>query len=601
MKERGQIILVFAAALVILTAMWAALPREAFYTGDSGVKLVQVENLVSSRYSTVALEYNGNDIDPNSSMSPFQLRPSVYVKDGRNYSVFPILFSFLSSFPYVAFGFAGLYVLPILSGLLCIPLAYAIARHFMPHRFAMLAAALALFGTPMFFYSLTFWEHAPASCLFLASVWLFMRSARNRPAVVVSGFLLGMCAWLRTEMLVLALIAGVAGMVSLGRPRAIVAWMSGAALSVFGLLAMNRSIHGEWLGHVTRNARMGGMDGLCGSVPVRMSHLWTSLFGLNAPQSFSAVGTGGPQTGVAVKSSGSLELLAFGAVAGILCMSVMAFVVEYRRTRQEHHHGARPQGSWVLAGWAVLFLALAAAVGIYVSTLSQDRAPLVTVLKSGGLFTFSPFLAMALAWPWQGTARNQVRRGYLWLLGTSLAFIIVMPLLAPNDGGIRYGARYLLPVMPLLVILAVAVFHEFINGPGRRVFVVLMAALVMMSLLIEARGYQVLHRKKAFGRDLTATLMASSSQRVAALFWWIPFEMPRVILDRKVHMVFTLNALETLLASAKEAGDGTVDVVLPGRIDSLPRIEGTAVVGRKEVGAPFDTYFQVTIFTLAFR
>lgn len=605
MKERGEIILVFSAALVLLVALSAWLPCEAFYTGDSGVKLIQVENLVANHYSTVTLRYNGHDIDPGSTISPFQLRPSVYVKGGESYSVFPVLFSLLSSLLYIAFGFAGLYVLPVCSGLLCIPLIYAISRHFVPHRFSLLAAALVMFGTPMFFYSLTFWEHTPAVCLFLAFVWLLMSRMNSRLATVIAGSLLGLSVWLRTEMLVLVLISCAAGLVFLRRPRSVWLCVAGMTASLAGLLAVNMALYGEWLGHVTRNIHLSGIPGTVAAASARLSNLWTSLFGINAPQALSAVSAEGAQAGAMTKSSIGLEFLAFFAVAGILGSSIVTIARRYRCAQQVPASDDRLASAGTVrlttAVWIGMLLVLAAAVGLYLVTMTQDRSPLISVLKSGGVFTFSPFLAMALVWPWQSSAGRSNVREFLWLLCTSAAFVIIMPVLAPNNGGIRYGARYLLPVIPLLVILAVTAFHAVCQGPWRRVFQIIMALLVMFSLLIEARGYQILYHKKVFSRDLTASLMASPSTRIAALFWWIPFEVPRVILKKKVHMVFNWDGLGRCVKGAGQVGDKTVDIVLPGKIANLPFVEGAVQVDRKEVACPFDSYFCVTIFRLAIQ
>lgn len=196
MGERREFFCVWLTISAVLVGLWAMLPHDAFFSTDSGVKLIQIENFLANGYRSVTLRYNGSDIDPQSIISPFQFEPSVYVRDGQSYSLFPVLFPFLSSFFYSGLGYSGLYVLPLGSGLLCLPLTYLIARRFVPHRTALLSMAVVGLATPVCFYSMTFWEHTPATCLFLAAVWLLLRCDRSILQAAVSGLLLGCSVWL---------------------------------------------------------------------------------------------------------------------------------------------------------------------------------------------------------------------------------------------------------------------------------------------------------------------------------------------------------------------------------------------------------------------
>jgi hypothetical protein len=607
MSERREFFCVLLAISAVLVGSWAMLPHEAFFTGDSGVKLVQIENLLASRYGSITLRYNGSDIDPQSLISPFQLKPSVYVKDGKSYSLFPLLFPFLSSFFYAAMGYAGLYVLPLGSGLLCLPLGYAIARRFVPHRPALLAMAAVGLATPVCFYSMTFWEHTPAACLFLAGIWLLLRCSSSVSQAVASGLLLGCGVWLRSEMLMLVAILYLAGLRFLGRPKAMAMSMAGAVLPLVGLAVFNRLLYGEWFGHFTRN--LGVMlkqesSGLMETVNLHMGYLWTSLLGINAPQTLTAEQAGWEKSFDLIRANAPLEFLALGAIGGLAACSAIGSSLQANRSQNEKDPSpARPAGAFPLALAIQIGLlgVLAAVVIAYVLTFPQDRSPLITVLESGGVFTFSPFLAMVLIWPLLPTKDWPQAKEVRWLLYTSLACILIMPVLAPNDGGIRYGARYLLPAIALLAILAVVVFHQLCQGWGRRGFQILLGVLVALSVVIEARGYQVLYHKKVFSRDFTAALLASPGQRTAITYWWIPFEAPQALVTRKVHIIYNARATERFFQGSRLAGDSTVNVVVLGRKDRPPAVPGTVVVGRTEVVHPFDTYFNLTIFALALQ
>lgn len=597
MRERAEFLAVCVLAAVALIAAWAVLPQDAFWTGDSGVKLLQVENLLASRYGSIALQYNGSDIDPSSQISPFTIRPSVYIRDGRNYSLFPVLFPFLSSLFYAVLGYAGLYVLPMGSGLLCLPLAYAIARRFTSHRWALAAMAAVVLATPMAFYSLTFWEHTPAVCLVLAAVWLLLRCGERAGQAAAAGLLLGAAVWLRTEMLVLTALLYFTAWRYLRRPRAVKVSMVAAAVPLAALVVFNRVVYGEWVGHIARNlaAIPGQADGgWMDKLNLRAGWLWTSLLGINAPQPLTAEQVGWERSFDVIRGSGPLGMLAFCAVGGIVACSAVGSSIG--------GDGGKGRGvpRWALGVQMALLAVLALAVYRYVLTFPQDRSPLITVLKSGGVFTFSPFLAGVLIWPLLPTSDSPRDREFKWLLYAAGAFLVVMPVLAPNDGGIRYGARYLLPAIALLAILAVAVFEHLCRGWGRWGFGLVLAAGLVLSVAIQVRGVQLLYHKKIFSRDFTQALMDSPARRTAVTYWWIPFEAPRVMAERKVHaMSLNPRAMDWLITHARAAGDTSVNIVVLGKKDVFPPVPGAVVVGRAEVVHPFDTYFNLTIFTLA--
>ena len=348
MRERLELVGVFLLVAAALIAAWAAMPHETFFTGDSTIKLLQVENLLANHYRSVALRYNGSDIDPDSRISPFTLGPSVYVKDGRSYALFPVAFAFLTSLFYAAMGYAGLYVLPLGSGLLCVLLAYGIARRFVPHRVALLAAGACVLATPMAFYSLTFWEHTPVVCLFLAAVWLLLRCEGRTVQAAASGVLLGCGVWVRSEMLVLMGLLYLAAWRSLRRPRVVKVSLAAAAMPLAALAVFNKLVYGEWFGHIARNlAAASGPEegGWMAQVNTRAGWLWTSLLGLNAPQPLPAEQVGWERSFDVVMDHGAavpLGALAFCAVGGLVACSAIAASLDTDRRESRPCRG----GHW---------------------------------------------------------------------------------------------------------------------------------------------------------------------------------------------------------------------------------------------------------------
>src|SRR6185436_16243459 len=122
--------------------------------------------------------------------------------------VFPVV-----SAPLIAaFGLRGAYILPAVSFVLMVPLLEAMRRVATPSTPPVVVAAVALIANPLFFYSLEFWEHAPAVALLAGCTALIWKSAGVAPTAP---------GRLRPDTIGLCLAAGALGAVAvLLRPEA---------------------------------------------------------------------------------------------------------------------------------------------------------------------------------------------------------------------------------------------------------------------------------------------------------------------------------------------------------------------------------------------
>lgn len=194
------LLLVVAAAAVWLAA---ELPPHAFYSGDSGVKLIAARNAIAhpARPFEIDLPTIGG-------------RPVPYVE--RFFSVhgnhahslqspvFPVV-----SAPFIAvFGLRGAYFLPLVSFLALVPLLARIARHVAPDVSAATVSLVGIFAGPLLFYALEYWEHVPAiACLAGATALLCTPHVTPR-RLIGSGSLSAAAILLRPEALwyVIALV-----------------------------------------------------------------------------------------------------------------------------------------------------------------------------------------------------------------------------------------------------------------------------------------------------------------------------------------------------------------------------------------------------------
>ena len=132
---------------------------------------------------TYQIPYAGRPLDPELEFFLPELtypRPSA-TPSGTPHLRFatPIWFSLISLPGLAAFGITGLYLLPLLSGWLIALISGLLARTFNP-RLAPVAILVVGLATPVFFYSLTFWEHTPATLYALVAVWILVTAQPGR-------------------------------------------------------------------------------------------------------------------------------------------------------------------------------------------------------------------------------------------------------------------------------------------------------------------------------------------------------------------------------------------------------------------------------------
>lgn len=195
---RRPLVAVVAATAVLLVALSAAERPDAFFSGDSGLKLI-------ASFSAIAHPTRPLEID----LPSVGGRPVPYVEHMISLHgdhghvlqspIFPVL-----SAPLIrAFGVRGAYVLPIVSFIALLPLLDAMRRHTMPETSFAVLAWIAIAANPVVFYALEYWEHAPAIALLAASVCAALL-ARTTPSsarrwMLVSGALGGCSVLLRPE------------------------------------------------------------------------------------------------------------------------------------------------------------------------------------------------------------------------------------------------------------------------------------------------------------------------------------------------------------------------------------------------------------------
>jgi hypothetical protein len=222
------------AALTALALVWlaAGLPAGAFFSGDSGVKLI-------AALDAIAHPRRPFDTDlPRVGARPTTFVNQMVVPHGDHAHVLQSpLFPPLTAPLVAAFGLRGAYVWPALAFVALVPLLAGARRHLVPETSWAVLAWIVVAANPLFFYALEFWEHAPAVAFLAAGMVVAapaLTGASSPLRVACSGALVGAGVLLRPEGAWYA-----AGLALVVGPRLWLPFGAGAAALLLPAAALN--------------------------------------------------------------------------------------------------------------------------------------------------------------------------------------------------------------------------------------------------------------------------------------------------------------------------------------------------------------------------
>ena len=484
-----------AASMVLLMA---GLPANGFYSGDAGVKVIAAR-------SALAHPRRPFDIDlPTIGGRPVpRVDPMIVPHDDHAHVLQSPVFPVVSAPLIAAFGLRGAYILPAVSFVLMVPLLEAMRRVATPSTPPVVVSGVALIANPLFFYSLEFWEHAPAVALLAGCTVLIWKSAGV--ATTAPGRL-------RPDTIGLCLAAGALGAVAvLLRPEAALyltalliarrptipaalAFAAGAAV-VVGPLSIASYVHsGSFLGtHLTNTLAPMSREWLSSRVSRITAWLW--------PHS--------------IVEGLAIACLAIAWLAGRFGLSL--------RARQ------------TIGLIGVVAVALLAARG----ELDRDS-----------VWQAFPVAALALV-----PVAAQGLRPLRILAG--LAAVLVV-LTATHDGGAQWGPRFLLIIAaPLMLLAATAIAELAAPGSWRWARVTLTVVVLVAALLTTRAAYRELRgAKNVYARIVAATdSLTRPGEPIVTNVWWFDQVVAPLYGTRTfLYVPDRTNVVETLreLAAAGE-------------------------------------------------
>lgn len=474
-----------ALAAVVFLALFLVqmgLPPLGFFSGDCGVKYLTVRAVMERGPLDPTIDYPARDIDPT-----FAGRNIFLVQHGeRLVSLFPPVLPTLAAGCVSLFGLRGLYIVPALGAVLAAWAVRRLAARSVGRKAAFAAGLGTAFGTPVFFYGLEFWEHAPAAGLVAVAAVLAWpndeHAALRHGRDLAAGALLGLAVAFRLE-----------------------AALAGPALYLARCFVVLRESdpgprRREALTATARASIVAAASALALLVPVA---LWNwAIFGQSIPPQVAFnLGISNSFHGRLVQmiQDNVLPRRGGGLFVGLIVCG-LATTFELRRRGR-----ARPS-RWFVAATIATWFAFAFALPAFDMLHGRGFGDSFGYRSAAHTWVFLAALLWAVVW----TPRRATRGPHApWVppAVAGLIFVVAVSLAAPVPGGFQWGARLLLPAAPLLLLAAVLAFDECHKRAVRGVA----AALLLFSCAVQLGGVAFLVHVKGVFDGLTRSLAAATS------------------------------------------------------------------------------------------
>lgn len=520
-KLPGRHILTVSSILltmVIQIALWQTLPHDAFYGPDPGVKFLQVVNFSLQDQS---LAYPGRSLDPSHHFVPFD-PPFVFEKNKEFYGIYSPTFVGLSSFFYFLFGFDGLYIIPLLSLWAVLILTTLLVRAVAPGWQALAPLVIGL-GSPLLFYALTFWEHTLGMALATGSILLFYRSSRHnhtRSGLFFAGGLAGLGFTFRPELgawcLAMLLSALFVWSDNRVRIRIVIAFSTGVLL-IIGLFQVY-----EWVTfgtlvrrHITNNYGAFFQQELLGWLHRQVSFMMTLLL------------PGQQRTLWKVLWSSVLILiLLFPALRQSVSQTTVRILVLLL--------------SFIMGG--LLFNSIGSAM------MFEDVTQ---------TFPLICFIALTLVIP-RTTACADEYNLLSFLFRTVVIFLVFVFLTTFNEGGGQWGPRYLLAILPAIIVIIFGCLAHMNRESISRLFwiptVVLLIILIFQGFVMQYQGVAQLHAQKMMQQAMNKQVAMLPEQIVVIDWSSTAFVLAPVFYDKTFLLVNAPQEVEALIQMLRMNG-----------------------------------------------
>ncbi len=249
-----------ALAALLFAAVILTTPAGVFWITDAGNKCIQAQSIALSRFTHVSIAYPAASVDRGFEFFPTDAG-RFQRKNGSCYSIAPFYFPWISAYLLRLFGFGGLRIIPFVSGVTLLLLVPRIMKRLKLSCSIPAAILFTALGTPIFFYSVVFWEHTLAVLLSTAAIVLILGKEeleRRYAILLAAGALLGISTVFREEGYLLAAAIFGAYVATARAVRPLIAMVAGQSVVLAPVWILNRHLFGHPLGlHGTTYGTLG--------------------------------------------------------------------------------------------------------------------------------------------------------------------------------------------------------------------------------------------------------------------------------------------------------------------------------------------------------
>jgi len=509
---------------LVYSLIIARLPLDAFWIIDGGNKFIQVQSMALSGWTDPSVHYPAKDIDPDLAFFPYCGHHYKVIGD-KIYSAFPFYFPLVSLVPFRLLGMAGLYLIPLVSSLLCLALTCGILFQLRERRECSIVLLLLAFCTPFLFYSVVFWEHTLAAMLSTLCLLLVLKSREAEHSAIgllAAGFALGLSTVFREEgyLLFCAVFAGF--LYAFHRRSRLIFLVLGWLLVMVPIWTLQYDLYHHFLGihALIYNASFSSLGGTLRLLdPAYTLGNWFAYL---------------------------LKFHASPKTAFLMATPIMAAFAVGLASKTS------PRATTVKA--AVVLCACVTSVTLLIFLLTAEE-PVFHTLVTQALFPSTPFLVFFLLYlrPALFSKHADLR----FFTGVTLIFLAGSGfLLNQKDVGIVWGPRHFLSLYPILVPLSWIGLRRLIDDAGqglsRRVLRTGAVLLCTVSLMIQFWGIHTLFLKKRGTEAMVDSIKAFDHEFVVTDVYWFPEEVASIYYRKKILMVDSDEHLSALLALFRE-------------------------------------------------
>jgi len=460
-----------AIAVVAGIVVTLAMPR-GLQSGDEGIKLAQVQGLLQSRFTDAALYDRGSRYAVDRAHEWLTKAPGftrVDPESGKVYGTYPLLYAVLAAPFYWIGGPFAVSGLSLVASAIALVIVARLARLCLVSELSSAAVvAVVAFGSPLILYGSLVFEHTCSVAALLGAIALVVPDSPSLRRLAVAGALYGLATCFRTELYAFApsMTLIVAWKVSL-RPAAWRRWLAfgAGAAGVVGLfLVAHRLATPYW--HPALAASQGAPP---------------SVFRVRFVQLVPG------------------ELYRYGSVAVLATLAAAMLALAPGRAQ-------RPLR---------LVLTLAATVGWgFLSAVAIRSVGDENVRTVIGLVTATPITALALL---RGVDERDRGKpiAILTVAAVLFAALIVLVPKRASAGGLEFGSRYMLPIVPLLAIAAIDhARRHFVHGACA----VALAGLGVWGLAVNLKAE---HQLRTLGAHIVEAVEEAEADAMFTPVWWV--------------------------------------------------------------------------------